>query len=245
MTEVAKGPAKGLKWYRWRRYGSAYHRGVHEPELQVVLSQLLRPDDVFYDVGAHIGFFSLLASRRTSAAVISIEPEAENVEALEALRDLNGVPADRWRVYQAAAAATVGTITFEKGPSSKTGKIAQEGEGGTVQAVTLDSIAVDTGQAPGVVKIDVEGFAEEVLEGAREVTAHDKPRYVIEVHHEGEADGVRRVLADYGWSTLDGTPLWDEGGSNRSALVYPFLALALPLETSTEGGHPPRNLMAP
>lgn len=58
---ILQGPLRGKRWIKGSGV-SGYWLGAYELEHQKILSGLLREGDVFYDVGAHVGFFSLLAS---------------------------------------------------------------------------------------------------------------------------------------------------------------------------------------
>src|SRR5579859_6627899 len=61
--EIGGGTAKGL-WMRINpRTGSQICEGTSEPEIQRILAERLRPGMVFYDAGANIGFFTLIAAR--------------------------------------------------------------------------------------------------------------------------------------------------------------------------------------
>src|SRR5215469_1178870 len=62
-VEIQDGPAEGL-WIRVNpRTGQNVQKGIGEPEVQRALVDHLRPGMTFYDLGANIGFFSLLAAR--------------------------------------------------------------------------------------------------------------------------------------------------------------------------------------
>lgn len=61
-VQVRNGLGKGLWLHFDPRYEHSYLNGAHEPEVQRLLAEWLRPGDVFYDIGAHIGFFSLIAA---------------------------------------------------------------------------------------------------------------------------------------------------------------------------------------
>ncbi|MEM8560709.1 MAG: FkbM family methyltransferase [Pseudomonadota bacterium] len=76
--------------------------GIWEPLETYFLLAMLRPGDVFVDVGANIGYFSLLASQRVGAAgaVLAFEPEADNFALLQTNREIN--QCDNLRCFQLA-----------------------------------------------------------------------------------------------------------------------------------------------
>ena len=64
---VRSGPARGLRLLIEPKTEKFYWTGAHEVAVQQTIADLLKPGMTFWDVGAHIGFFSLLASRRVGA----------------------------------------------------------------------------------------------------------------------------------------------------------------------------------
>src|SRR6516225_1656379 len=80
-VQVQQGFAKGL-WIRIDLISErSWWAGTHEPVVQNILRKVITKDTVFYDVGAHIGFFSLPVGR-VAARVIAFEPDPESVERL-------------------------------------------------------------------------------------------------------------------------------------------------------------------
>lgn len=65
-AQVREGPARGAWLELSPRTGRNYLLGSVEPSIQAVLAARLRTGDVFYDLGANIGFYSLLAARCVS-----------------------------------------------------------------------------------------------------------------------------------------------------------------------------------
>src|SRR4051812_19476111 len=80
---IAKGPARGLKIDPTGAH-PGYALGTSEPVLQQALVNPLRSGGVFYDLGANVGFFTLLASRLVGpgGSVVAFEPDAQNAAAL-------------------------------------------------------------------------------------------------------------------------------------------------------------------
>src|ERR1700688_4148156 len=62
VTRVREGQGAGLRLSLDPRYEAQYAAGVHETALLECLAAHLKPGEVFYDVGAHIGYLSLLAA---------------------------------------------------------------------------------------------------------------------------------------------------------------------------------------
>src|SRR5712692_4026805 len=85
-VQVQHGPAAGL-WLRLNpRTGHDVLQGATEPDVEHALQRHLRPGMTFYDIGANIGFFSLLAARIIGAQGRVVAFEADP-EAAQRLRD--------------------------------------------------------------------------------------------------------------------------------------------------------------
>ena len=160
-----------------------------EPDVEAAFLSLIRPGHTVFDVGANIGWFSLLAARRAGPGgrVVAFEPVAANVAYLEANARTNGLR--NIVTVPAAVADHDGTAAFELA-SSLQGKLSDGGQA-SVPVVTLDSwLAAHDGWPPHVVKIDVEGAEERVLRGMRDILPTARPSLIIELH------GTNSVVAD-------------------------------------------------
>jgi FkbM family methyltransferase len=142
--------------------------GLHDFAEMAFVLHLLRADDLFVDVGANAGAYTLLACAARGAAGVAIEPVPEAFERLRANVALNGV-GDRVRLCNCAAGERAGVLPFEAGMGPMS-RVALPGERGPavaeVEVRTLDALLER--DAPTMIKIDVEGFETAVLAGARE-----------------------------------------------------------------------------
>jgi FkbM family methyltransferase len=175
--------------------------GIHEPALQQELLGLLGKDTVMFDVGAHIGFYSLPAAR-LGAQVIAFEPDPESAARLRMHVERNQL-ADRLRVEEVAAwSASIPLICFRRGvPRSQGGiscgdyqPVVASGPVIQVKAVRLDDFVAAGGPAPQIVKVDVEGAESEVLKGAIATIRAFRPILLVEVHTSREEVLVRQFL---------------------------------------------------
>lgn len=165
----------------------AYWAGVYEPEVQDVLRERLGPGSVFWDVGAHIGFFSVCA-RRLGADVVAFEAAPDNAALLRRHGELNG-----FEVVEAAVWRDTGGVSLEPGPNAEQWTVRA---GGDTPTVTLDG-AAQMSAWPTLVKLDVEGAAGAVLEGAAEIVGARRTAFVCELHGSEEEREVRRLLTGY------------------------------------------------
>lgn len=172
---------------------NAYWTGIYEPESQKLLGGLDLDGSTAWDIGAHVGFFSLLLSRRCRR-VIAVEPEPENADRLRRNVELNGAAVD---VVEAAVGAAPGvTWLFRAGRESHAG-VQERFDAVAVQLTTLDELAVLFG-FPDVIKLDVEGAELEALRGGGTVLDR-RPIVFVEVHSQSLDDEVTRLLVAHGY----------------------------------------------
>lgn len=138
--------------------------GLHEFVDMAFLLHLLRPGDLFVDVGANIGSYTVLASAVCGARSISIEPDPVTVQSLRRNVEVNGIE-DRVTVVESAVGAAAGTVRFTVGQDT-TNRVATNGDMASreVKVRTLDEILAK--EDPVLIKIDVEGYEPKVVAGA-------------------------------------------------------------------------------
>lgn len=141
-----------------------YANPPDHPEM-LVWQRVLRPGDLFIDVGANIGSYTIWAGE-LGAKVIALEPAADTFSLLTENIALNGYAVEAIR---AAAGAECGTARFTSGLDS-VNRLDPAGRAETA-VVTIDSIVGD--RAVAGMKVDVEGFELDVLRGcARALAGH-------------------------------------------------------------------------
>lgn len=151
--------------------------GLHEfVDMRFVLDTL-KPGDLFVDIGANVGSYTVLASKVCGAYTIAVEPDPETVRSLQRNIELNGI-IDTVHVVEAALGARDGTISFTVGLDT-VNRVAQDSDNNVrdVLVRTLDDVLGD--QVPRVIKIDVEGFEAEVFKGAKAVLADPRLEAII------------------------------------------------------------------
>ncbi|WP_224447169.1 FkbM family methyltransferase [Haloprofundus salilacus] len=176
--------------------------------LRHLLSQI-RPDDVFFDVGANIGIYScLVGNLLTDGSVVPFEPYPPNADRLEANLEANGIAAE---VVRSPLSDCRRATEFNVYDTPDSG--AQHGSLDTTYPIgtplkripmetTSGDALVKTGVAPPptVTKVDVQGVGIEVLTGLSESLAADRCRLVyVETH--GNHKQITELLQRLGFST--------------------------------------------
>jgi FkbM family methyltransferase len=193
ITEVriAGGDLAGYTILLDMQVDKDYWLGTYEPELQAAVHDLIRPGAVVYDVGANIGYVSLLLAKTAgeTGKVYAFEALPENVERWRRNIKLNGMES-RMSLFAGAVTQTEGPVRFLVHASAGMGKAA--GSAGradtylseiTVSGVSLDEFAFGLGNPPPqAVKMDIEGGEVLALEGMRRLLAEARPVMLMELH---------------------------------------------------------------
>jgi FkbM family methyltransferase len=175
------GQLHGYNWILDKNYGRAYFKGYYEPKLTSYILDNLSHDGCFIDIGSHAGYFSLLASSvAKDGRVLSFEPEPNNYAFIQKIAKLNNI--SNWTFINAAVGNENGELRFRKGMTSSTGFVDVHGDI-VVKQITLDSFLKDLEIFRiDLIKIDVEGFAANVLRGGIESLLLCKPEILLECH---------------------------------------------------------------
>jgi len=184
---IRHGVGAGLR-FDARRGSGGYLLGTTEPEEQAALARFLKEGDVFYDLGANIGFFAVVAARRVgpSGRVYAFEPNPECSSQVRRNADLNGF--SQVEVIEAAVSSKSGRALLRLGETNLSSAIAHASETGIDVALTSvdDFVREKSARPPNLVMIDVEGAEIEVLRGMRETIARHRPVIMCEVHWIGD-----------------------------------------------------------
>ncbi|NOG71855.1 FkbM family methyltransferase [Roseicella sp. DB1501] len=157
-------------------------------ELAAVAAAVLPPDGAVLDIGANIGLSALaLAPLVPRGRILAIEPSPGSAMALRHSLALNGL-GERVTVAEMALGAAAGEAEFHDAGHSAGAHLLDPGTlGGAalpkrrVPIGTVDSLVAEYGlDRLNFVKIDVEGFETEVLDGARSTLARFRPLVFVE-----------------------------------------------------------------
>lgn len=192
QISVAAGDLAGYRLSLDLQSEKDYWLGTYEPELQATIADLVKQGMVAYDVGANIGYISLLLARRVGEVgrVFAFEALPANLERLRANLALNNL-AGRVQVVPAAVVERDGAVQFWVGPSGGMGKA--DGSAGRqkveysqaidVQGLSLDGFVYGAGNPPPqVVKMDIEGGEVLALPGMKRLLSQARPLVFLELH---------------------------------------------------------------
>ena len=178
---ILQGPLRGYRWIA----GSSNHGcwlGSYEHDKQRFFQAKITADAVVYDVGANVGFYTLLAAELVGpgGSVIAFEPLPRNLGYLRRHVQLNRL--QHVRIMDAAVSDRQGEAFFEPEQSPSMGHLAAQGSI-RVRTVTLDGLLAAEGMPlPNVIKIDVEGAEEAVLAGAERLLGEGHPLIFLATH---------------------------------------------------------------
>ena len=181
-----------------------FYCGLHEAADMAFVLHALRPGDVFYDVGANVGSYSLLAAAAGVGKVLAFEPSSET--ALRLRKNL------RWNALQdvvtiqpVALGPCEGEIAFTRGADTTNHVLAEDEQSAAVEVVPLgrfDTFFVPG--APAFIKVDVEGFESEVLAGAAQ-SLKDPALFGLLIedngshHRYAKAQPVAALVGEFGF----------------------------------------------
>ncbi len=152
-----------------------------EPHVASVLKGVLKPGSVFVDLGANIGYFSLMASTIVgpTGRVISFEPNVKNLELFYASIVENGMT----NIVALPLAASYSTQILRLQSFGSNGFLEAPKPGQTrvqyIQAVVLDEILISVPRIDAL-KMDIEGFEPLALRGMLKIIEKHKPALVTE-----------------------------------------------------------------
>lgn len=195
VVRVLSGVARGRRLALNLSTEKAYWLGSYERPVQRLFLATLRRGDVVYDLGAHVGFFSVCAAS-LGAQVVAVEPDPANAERLRRNARLNALDIT---VVEAAAWNETGTVRLVGGRSAKE-HAAIPGDG--VASISLDDLVEGHGM-PSLIKLDVEGAESRVLEGGRRMLGEASPSFVCELHGDEQRRRVPELLPGYRIVELD------------------------------------------
>ncbi len=208
VIEVAAGDLKGYRVLLDLKTEKSRWLGTYEPELQAALGAFLRPGMVVYDVGANIGYVTLMLARHSGpqSRVFAFEALPANVERIKQNVALN--QQTNVSVVPAAVIDRTAPVRFYVHDSVGMGKAA--GSAGrqdehykgeiSVAGLSLDEFVYGQGNpAPQAVKMDIEGGEVLALPGMRRLLREAHPLMLLELHGPESEKVAWEMLSEAGY----------------------------------------------
>ena len=189
-----------------------YYNGLMEYEDMLFLLHSLRKENIFIDIGANAGVYSVLASKVIGCKTIAFEPINETFERLLDNININRI-GDRVTAINKGVGSKLGELYFTN-DSDTTNKVSLNiGKNtSTVKVTTIDS-EFDESEGFYVLKIDVEGYETEVLKGSENLLKSGKiTTIIVELNGSGEEFGhndneIDRLICSFGYSAIKYNPI--------------------------------------
>lgn len=209
LTKVGRGPLKGMSWKCSRNQQFWMPLGVYEKETANWLLSHLHEGNVFFDIGANFGYFTLLGGRAVGSEgkVFSFEPIPENSRIIEEMITLNELRTSK--VISSAVSDASGTIEFALESTNANSHISSFGlphapskvlETVFVRTISLDEFCDENDVVPDVIKCDVEGAEVAVLAGAKRLLEKKKTKWIISTHSEQLEGRCREIMVSSGYA---------------------------------------------
>jgi FkbM family methyltransferase len=187
-----------------------YRRSYIEPSLTRVLLDHLRPGMTFVDVGAHYGYYSVVASEAVGSqgCVLAFEPAPRTFQVLS--RNVGRL--ENVRAHSLAVASESGTSDLldfgycdsalntlmgsARVPEAERRRLRGTTYG--VPCVTLDEFLLAAGLMPDIIKLDAEGSELSILRGMRRILAEGSPMVTVETgDYEGMLSPATTASVDF------------------------------------------------
>jgi FkbM family methyltransferase len=207
VLPIKDGPLRGMKLATDRHTSHAHINGTYEREVQEATDRMVNPGDICYDLGASIGYISLVMARKAKH-VYAFEPSPIAIEEMKRHIAANGL--QNVTIVPTPVSSTVKDVRFcvtDVAYGSSINETETKWPILRLKTTTVDLFAKDY-EAPDFMKIDVEGEEGAVLDGARQTLARRKTSICCEIHNQEAARSVLDILRefDYDVRLMNGSP---------------------------------------
>lgn len=186
--------------------------GLHEFSDMAFLLHVLREDDVFADVGANVGTYTILASSVVGARSYCFEPVPSTFERLLANIRINGME-DKVFSMNLALGNSKGVLQFSSDQNCTNHVVAKNESLLNVISVDVSTLDEEMQDPPFLMKIDVEGYETPALDGAKLILENHKLcAVIIELNGSGNRYGYEEAkiitkMSNYGFKTYSYDPI--------------------------------------
>jgi len=200
LVPIQGGPIKG---YRFGLFtGTRFIRGTYHRNEAERIERLANAGDVVFDIGAHVGYYTVLASRIVGdrGRVFAFEPLPLNLEYLN--RHIRANRLTNVTVFDAAVGSTEGWLSFDIGKGSGRGRLNANSDNTSlqVQVLKLDALfRAGRLPSPNLIKMDIEGGEAEALKGAAVMLSQCYPIIILSTHGPAVKIECESFLASLGY----------------------------------------------
>ena len=189
------GVMKGVRW-RVRSANSGQALGWYENDTEAEFIHHIFKSSVFWDVGANVGWFSIMAVKLNSTVrVIAFEPDESNLQHLKQHKSLNSF--DSIDIIESAVGSASGKSRFTA--SHQQGRLSDNGDN-VVDVITADEfIDTEENAIPDFIKLDIEGGESDFLIGAVKLLHHYQPTLLLSAHGYQKRDECKELLMQYNY----------------------------------------------
>ena len=204
-VDINIGLFKNKSLFLPESWGDKVIKGDHESEIIEVMKSIIGESEVFYDVGAHYGWFTIAWLCLGGKYVEAFEPSKENISIITKTLEMNSLT-NNVRLHNCALGESInnGFLKLYPGDSSRNYISKQKDDQSVpeepIHIDSIDNMLNDIGlKNPDLIKIDVEGFEIEVLYGAKKLLKNLSPKLVIEIHDATNGLLVADFLSNLGY----------------------------------------------
>jgi len=209
---IFTGPLKGLLWSTAYNYDYLVN-DYEDPAVVKVFLSWLQHDSVFYDLGAHVGYYTFLAQKLiTTGFIYSFEPIPQNMAMFNNHIEMNKTHINTGciHLYPFAISDDERDIVISNDKNAIEGntyimsaeRFRKASGTLSVKSYSIDKLIQKGYKMPGIIKIDVEGAEYDVLKGAIETLKSAKPNILLATHDchlPGVKDKCMELLHSLGY----------------------------------------------
>ncbi len=199
VLPIIEGPLKGKKWIV-NSSNLSYYLGNFEITQMTKILNGLKVGDIFFDIGANVGIYSLLASDIVgeNGKVIAFEPLPSNINSLKKHIELN--KCKNVIICEYALSDCDGTSNFEEHPDNTMGYLSNFGSLKIITHTIDTIIRKKLVPIPNFIKIDAEGAESMILTGATFFLENYSSTLIVSLHSEQQRIECIEILSRYDFS---------------------------------------------
>ncbi len=217
VLKILSGNLKGKKFIKGAHNISVIF-GTYERKQSDKFASYCKASKCFWDLGAHVGYYTLLYNSQNPAGnILAFEPSEVNAKLFHKHMELNKI--SNYKLFEVAVSDKEGMLSFKKTRTTVAGKLDEEGET-KVKVVRLSKmLETNEIQIPDLVKMDIEGAEENVLRDMKAVFTQRKPVLFVSTHGKQVHLNCVALLKEMGYNLkpLDKPDL----DASREILAFP------------------------